>query len=87
MIFFFLVGWVGSLSSTMIFLGGAWAAAAFRTSARGATEAASPIITKLSAYMSAANTRAARRSLLQPINRGVMATFSATVRCGKRPMP
>jgi 2-methylcitrate dehydratase PrpD len=59
--------------------GGAFAAAAFRTSARGATEAASPIITKLSAYMSEAAGRALPEEALEKTRHHILDTLAAMV--------
>jgi 2-methylcitrate dehydratase PrpD len=59
--------------------GGAFAAAAFRTSVRGATEAASPIITKLSAYMSEAAGRALPEEALEKTRHHILDTLAAMV--------
>ena len=59
--------------------GGACAAAAFRSSARGATEAASPIMTKLSAYMSEAAGRALPEEALEKTKHHILDTFAAMV--------
>jgi 2-methylcitrate dehydratase PrpD len=59
--------------------GGAWAAAAFRTSARGATEAASPIIMKLGAYMSEAAGRALPEEALEKTRHHILDTLAAMV--------
>jgi 2-methylcitrate dehydratase PrpD len=59
--------------------GGAWAAAAFRNSARGATEAASPIITRLSAYMSEAAGRALPEEALEKTRHHILDTLAAMV--------
>jgi len=59
--------------------GGAFAAAAFRTSARGATEAASPIITKLSAYMTEAAGRALPEEALEKTRHHILDTLAAMV--------